>query len=403
MSREYDAIIVGARCAGSPTAMLLAREGHRVLLVDHASFPSDTLSTLLIHSPGVGALRRWGLLDQVLASNCPPIHLYSFDFGPFTIEGTPHPSDGASFACAPRRTVLDVILVEAAGRAGAEVRERFSVDEVLMEDGVAVGIRGRGPDGRSVVERGRVVVGADGRNSHVAKAVSAETYHVKPKLQWAYYTYWSDLPLKGLETVIGPNSGFGAIPTNDGLTLIVVGWPYAEHAAYRADIEGNYLRTLEISPEFADRARSATRVDRFTGGGVPNFFRTPYGPGWVLVGDAGCTMDPISAQGISDAFRDAESCAAALGAVFRGEHTFEAAMEQHQRSRDARLLPMYEFTTQMATLEPPPPEMQRLLGAVAGNQGAMDAFVSVVAGTLSPPEFFDPRNLERLLAPVPAT
>jgi 2-polyprenyl-6-methoxyphenol hydroxylase-like FAD-dependent oxidoreductase len=399
---EFDAIVVGARCAGSPTAMLLARDGHRVLLVDHASFPSDTLSTLLIHAPGVAALRRWGLLDQVLASNCPSFDRYAFDFGPFTISGTPHPSDGASFACAPRRTTLDAILVEAAARAGAEVRERFSVQEVLLEDGVAVGIRGQDPDGRSVTERARVVIGADGRNSAVARAVRARAYHTKPKLQWAYYTFWSGLPLAGLETVIRPNRGFGAIPTNDGLTLVVIGWPYAEHAAYRADIEGNYLRTLEISPGFAERARAATRVDRFTGGGVPNFLRMPYGPGWALVGDAGCTMDPITAQGISDAFRDAESCASALGAVFAGERTFEAAMGEHHRSRDARLLPVYEFTAELATLAPPPPEMQQLLAAVAGDQAAMDAFMSVVAGTLSPADFFDPGNVARMLGAVPA-
>src|SRR5262249_7146002 len=158
---RYDAIVVGARCAGSPTAMLLARQGHRVLLVDRAAFPSDTLSTLLIHAPGAAALHRWGLLDQVLASNCPPIERYSFDFGPVTIAGSPKPSDGVGIALAPRRTILDTILVEAAAQAGVEVRERFNVDDVVTEDGVITGIRGHGPDGTSVLERARVVIGAD--------------------------------------------------------------------------------------------------------------------------------------------------------------------------------------------------------------------------------------------------
>src|SRR3954451_8402729 len=142
MMTEYDAIIVGARCAGAPTGMLLAREGHRVLVVDRASFPSDTLSTHFIHAPGVAALRRWGVLDEVIASGCPPVETYSFDFGPITITGAPRPSDGESVAYAPRRTVLDKILVDGARDAGAELRERFTVEEVLVEDGVVVGIRG---------------------------------------------------------------------------------------------------------------------------------------------------------------------------------------------------------------------------------------------------------------------
>jgi flavin-dependent dehydrogenase len=153
MSTPYDAIVVGARCAGSPTAMLLARKGYRVLVIDRASFPSDTLSTHLIHAPGVAALRRWGLLDRVIASNCPANTTYSFDFGPVTITGTPRPHDGISTAYAPRRTVLDTILVDAAAAAGAEVRERFTLEDIVIDDGVVVGIRGRSADGSSLEER----------------------------------------------------------------------------------------------------------------------------------------------------------------------------------------------------------------------------------------------------------
>jgi flavin-dependent dehydrogenase len=307
-----------------------------------------------------------------------------------------------SIGCAPRRTVLDAILVEAAARAGAEVRERFTVDEVVIEDDAVVGIRGHGPDGKTVFEPSRVVVGADGRNSLVAKAVRPEQYNDKPKLQVAYYTFWSGLPTEGVETVIRPDRGMAAIPTNDGLTLILVGCPRAEAAAFKADIEGNYLRTLDLAPELAESVRRAKREERFTGGAVPNFLRKPFGPGWALVGDAGYTKDPITAQGISDAFRDAELCAAALDQTFTGERSFEEAMAAYHSIRDAHVLPMYELTTQLATLEPPPPEMQRLLGTVAGNPEAMDAFVSMVAGTLSPAEFFDPDNLRQLVSLTPA-
>jgi flavin-dependent dehydrogenase len=399
---QYDAIVVGARCAGAPTAMLLARKGRRVLLVDRASFPSDTLSTLWIHPPGVAALHRWGLLDAVRATGCPPITTYSFDFGPFTITGTPHPQHGIATAYAPRRTVLDKILVDAAARAGAEVRERFTVDDIVMEDGAVVGIRGRGADNRPVLERARVVVGADGRHSRVARAVQPRHYHDRPRLQWAYYTYWSGLPVDGVETVIRPDRGWAAVPTNDGLTLLVVGWPFAESDAYKADIEANYHKTLELAPEFAMRVRAATREDRFAGGAVPNFFRTPHGPGWALVGDAGYTKDPITAQGISDAFRDAELCSVALDDALDGTRPYDDAMSTYQRTRDARALPIYEFTTQMATLEAPPPQMQQLLGAVHGNREAMDAFVSVVAGTMSPIAFFDPDHIGRIMTAATA-
>ncbi len=400
METTYDAIVVGARCAGAPTAMLLARQGYRVLLVDRASFPSDTLSTLMIHATGVAALSRWGLLDTVTATGCPPIETYSFDFGPFTIAGTPRPEDGNSTGYAPRRTILDKILVDAAAAAGVEVREHFSVDGIEWEDGAAVGIRGHGADGTSVTERARVVVGADGRGSRVAKAVEPEHYNEKPKLQWSYYTYWSGLPVDGFEIFIRPDRGWAAIPTNDDLTLLVVGWPSAEASAYKTDVEANYLKTLELVPDFAARVRAATREEPFSGGSVPNFFRKPYGPGWALVGDAGYTKDPITAQGISDAFRDAELCAAALDEAFSGQRSFEDAMSAYQHARDARALPIYGFTTQMATLEAPPVEMQQLLGAVHGNRDAMDDFVSLTAGTVSPVQFFDPENIGRILHPA---
>src|SRR5215203_1689276 len=140
MSKEFDAIIVGARCAGSPLAMLLARKGYRVLVVDRATFPSDTVSTHILHPLGAKALSEWGLLDRLAASGCPPIHTYTFDFGPFTLAGAPGTSD-APVAYCPRRTVLDKLLVDAAAEAGAEIREGFSVEDVLIEDGCTVGIR----------------------------------------------------------------------------------------------------------------------------------------------------------------------------------------------------------------------------------------------------------------------
>jgi 2-polyprenyl-6-methoxyphenol hydroxylase-like FAD-dependent oxidoreductase len=395
---RYDAIVVGARCAGSPTAMLLARKGYKVLVVDRATFPSDTLSTHIVHPPGVASLRRWGLLDRVTATGCPPIHTYAFDFGPFTISGAPG-TDGTPVAYAPRRTVLDKLLVDAAAEAGAEVREGFTVNEVVTEDGRVTGIRGHGGSGGPVTERAQVVVGADGRHSLVARVVRPEQYHEKPQLLAGYYSYWSGLPMAGrFETWIRPDRGFAAWPTNDDLTLVIAGWPFAEFEANKHDIEGNFLKMLELAPAFADRVRAATREARYAGTAVLNFFRKPYGPGWALVGDAGYNKDFITGHGIHDSFRDAELCATALDEALSGAGEFETAMGRYQATRDQQVLPMYELTTQLATLQPPPPELQQLLGAVHGNQEAMDSFVRVMAGVTSPAEFFSEENVGRILA-----
>ena len=174
----YDAIVVGARCAGAPTAMLLARKGYRVLLVDRATFPSDlVLSTHFVWQPGIARLQRWGLLDNIRASHCPPIAFFHLDLGPFTLTGAPPPAEGVTTAYSPRRIVLDYALVEAAVAAGAELREGFAVQELLRDGDRVAGIRGRATGGKTVTEGARIVIGADGMHSLVARAVHAEAYH----------------------------------------------------------------------------------------------------------------------------------------------------------------------------------------------------------------------------------
>jgi flavin-dependent dehydrogenase len=398
MSQAYDAIVVGARCAGSPTAMLLARRGHRVLLVDRATFPSDTISTHLVHPPGVASLERWGLLDPVVATGSPPIDTYAFDFGPFTISGAPG-TDETPVAYAPRRTVLDKLLVDAASEAGAEVRERFTVESLVVEGGRVAGIRGHGKGGKTVTELARVVIGADGRYSLVADSVDAHEYNEKPQLQVSYYSYWSGLPMSGrFEATIRPGLAYAAWPTNDDLTLIIAGRTIDEFDAVRRDIEGTFLETLEIAPAFADRVRGAKREERFVGTAVRGYLRKPFGLGWALVGDAGYNKDFITAQGIHDAFRDAELCATALAEAFAGRCSFESALGECQVRRDEQVLPMYEFTAELAALAPPPPELQQLLSAVSRSQEAMDGFARVTAGVTSPAEFFSEENAGRILA-----
>jgi flavin-dependent dehydrogenase len=402
MSNEtHDAIVVGARCAGSPTAMLLARKGHRVLLLDKTTFPSDTMSTHLVHPPGLASLARWGLLERVAATGCPPVDAYSFDFGPLTISGTPLPIDGIRHGYGPRRTVLDQMLVEAAVEAGAELREGFTVDEILASDGTVTGIRGHESGGTTVTERARVVIGADGRHSTVAKTVQPEEYNQRRSHLAMYYAYWSDLPSSGFETVVRTDGrrGWACLPTHDDLTVLAFGWPVEEFKTNRKDLEGNFFATMELAPGFAERVRSARRESRFIGSAdLPGYVRKPFGPGWALVGDAGYHKNPITAMGITDAFRDAELVAEALDDTFSGRRSYEQAMSDYQQTRDHEALPVYEFTDDFAQLQPPPPEMQRLIGAMHGNQAAMDQFVSVQAATLSAPQFFAAENVGRIMA-----
>ena len=395
---RYDAIVVGARCAGSPTALLLARKGLRVLLVDRATFPSDTISTHLIHPPGLAALERWGLLDRLLATGCPPIHTYAFDMGPFTLAGKPGPPE-APVSYGPRRTVLDKLLVDAASDAGVEVREAFTVDDVLSEDGRVVGIRGHARGGSSVTERASVVVGADGLHSIVARTTGPDEYDAKPPLEASYYSYWSGLPMNGrFEAFDRGDRAWAAWPTHDDLTLVIVGWPAAQFEANKADFERHYLNAFDRAPAFAERIRGARREARLVGASVPNFFRKPFGPGWALVGDAGYNKDFITAQGITDAFLSAERCAGALHQSLSGAGSFDAAMTEYQSARDEHAGPIYDFTCQFASFTPPTPEMRQLLGAVHGNQTAMDGFAQVFSGVTSPAVFFSEENIRRIFA-----
>lgn len=397
----YDAIIVGARCAGSPTAMLLARKGYKVLLVDKAAFPSDVVNGYYVQQLGGAHLKRWGLLDRLRASNCPPLFTLTFDFGAFALNGTPPPVDGVIEGYAPRRTVLDKILVDAAVEAGAELREEFTVQDLVWDGECVTGIRGRVRGGPTVIEHARLVIGADGTHSSVARAVQAPQYNAKPPLTCWYAGHWSNLPSAKVEFYLRARRAFIVAPTNDGLTVVLVGWPHQEFHEFRKDIEGNYFKSLDLVPPLAERVHSGKREERFVGTAeTTNFFRKPYGSGWALVGDAGYHKDPATAQGISDSFRDAELLTEAVDDGLAGRRPLTEALAEYERKRNAAVLPMYEFTTQLANLaEPPSPEVQQLLAALCGNQTETNRFLGTWAGTVPVPEFFAPENVQRILAP----
>ncbi len=396
----YDAIIIGARCAGAPTAMLLARKGYRILLVDKATFPSDTISTHIVWPHGAELMERWGLLGRLAATGCPPVALnITFDVGPFALRGGVIDTNAGRGGFCPRRTVLDKLLVDAAVEAGAEVREGFSVETLLWDGDRVTGITGHGRTGARVEERARIVIGADGIHSLVASLVQPSEYDVKPPLTTNYYSYFSGFDASDLEMYVRDYQAVGCFPTHDGLTLVAVLWPTARFQEVRTDIDGHVRAAVQSTPTVADRLTSARREEKWFGiSGVPNYFRQPFGEGWALAGDAAYDRDPITAQGISDAFVDADGLATALDAAWSGRRPLGEVLTEHHESRDRRVKPMYDFTCQLALLEPPPPFMQQLFGALRGNREGTNQFLSAISGSYPLPAFMDPTNVDRIVA-----
>ena len=401
----YDVIIVGARVAGAATAMLLARRSLKVLVLDRATFPSDTLSTHQVQVPGVARLARWGVLEAVLAAGTPATRGVRFDQGDAVFTGRFPAYQGADMMCSPRRTLLDKVLVDAARASGAEVRENFAVEE-LLGDGRVTGVRGREKGAPAVTEQARLIIGADGKHSVVAKSVNARAYRAEPPRSIAFYTYWADVPAIA-EPVQGagpvgelygrPGCAVGAWPTNDGLLMTYLAWPIARFEDFRRDVEGHFLRTLD-AVGLGDRIRAGRRAERFRGSpDLPSYFRRPYGPGWALVGDAGLLLDPITGQGISHAFRDAELLADAAADGLGGIRPLDEALRRYHQARDRAARPMYDFTARLAAIAPPLPAEMALFKAIERRQEDADLFAGVLTGSVPLRQFMSPRTMVRLV------
>ncbi|TDT30100.1 NAD(P)/FAD-dependent oxidoreductase [Naumannella halotolerans] len=401
----YDAIIVGARVAGSSTAMLLARRGYKVLCVDRASFPSDTVSTHMISVGGAAQLRRWGLLDQVAETGCPAVTNINLDldfprYGKFVLSGFPEPvDDGFAAIYAPKRTVLDHLLVEAASAAGAEIREEFTVDEVLIDDaGTVTGIRGHDSSGTAVVEKARIVIGADGFRSLVADAVDAPKYHYAGPKAFGYYTYWDGVPIDSLEFYTRPDMTIIAFPTHDEQAAVFVERPERQFSSFKKDVERSYRQTVaQAAPGLSERIDEGTLAHPFKGVGKrPNFFRKPGGPGWALVGDAGAHKDPITAQGITDAFRDAELLANAIDGSLSGGAAMQTELDLYEQRRNIALKPLYDFIIDHATMEPFDDVFQDVLASLRTNPAGLSHFFGVIQNTVAWSDFFSPAYLTSL-------
>ncbi|MEU6126218.1 NAD(P)/FAD-dependent oxidoreductase [Streptomyces sp. NPDC047123] len=384
---DYDVIVVGARCAGASTALLLARQGRRVLLVDKASFPSDTMSTLYIHQPGIARLARWGVLDDVVASGCPPLDTVSHDVDGLHLSAPAPTMDGVTSTYAPRRYILDDLLVRAAVAAGAEFVERAQVRELVRDDGRVTGVRLRVADAESTVTAG-LVIGADGMRSKVAELVQAPVLRSAPPVSCVYYTFW-----RGLSTGFGFHERVGRwiarIPTHDDLTIVATYLPQSEFAEARSDpAEAYFAAVKSTAPDLYENMMSAERADRWRGtGDQRNYFRAAHGPGWALVGDAAHHLDTISARGITNALVQAELLADAMTeAEIDHADSVDAATSRYAQNMAQVLDEPYMSTLELANLNPTKARL-RMLHAVSTSPELTSRYFALSAGIIRMREF----------------
>jgi len=346
---KYDAIIVGARCAGAATAMLLARAGARVLMVDRGARGSDMMSTHALMRPAIIQLYRWGLLPAVAASGAAPVRRTTFHYGDEVIPIDMKPRDGIDALYAPRRRVIDGILVTAAIEAGAEVQFGTSFEAVKRDAGGRVtGAHLSDRSGRSLTLKCDVLIGADGVRSSVADQVDAPVLVRSDHRTAVVYGYFAGLENKGYQWHYRPGTFSGAIPTNDGLHCVFASVP---PASYRRQFgEGPFNGLIRVigrtDPELARRLYEVGPQDglhRFPG--VSGHIRQSNGPGWALVGDAGYFKDPITAHGISDAFLDAERLATAL------QRDGGNALPSYQAARDHFAQRLFGITDTLASFD----------------------------------------------------
>jgi 2-polyprenyl-6-methoxyphenol hydroxylase-like FAD-dependent oxidoreductase len=347
---SYDVIVVGSRCAGAPTAMLLARRGHRVLLVDRATMPSDTLSTHNLVPSGMVMLRKWGVLEALTATGCPAAVRTRVTLGDTTFEVPIDEVAGITTTFAPRRSVIDGLLTDAARDAGVDVRLETSVQRLLWRGDRVEGISARGRTGEMVEAHAPLVVGADGVNSFVARATGAAPYRRRGADNCVYYAYWHGVPEPDtLEVALVPGRAMAIFPTHDGNACVLAARSGGEWDQYRRQPEAEYLASFAAVPAFGARVREGSRVSRFFGtADLPNFFRPASGPGWALVGDAGLVKDPGPGRGMSDAFRQADKLAAAIDDGLRGGQDMDAALASYGAWRDNTFAGVFETTVDLA-------------------------------------------------------
>jgi flavin-dependent dehydrogenase len=364
---RHQVVVVGARCAGAATAMLLARAGHDVVLLDRSAFPSDTVSTHGIARGGVVQLSRWGLLDEVHESGAPPVREVLFRLGEEQTVRRVKDRAGVDHLVAPRRYALDAVLQDAARRAGAALRTGVAVTGVRRRpDGRVVGVDARGPGGEPVAVEADAVVAADGVRSRMARWLGAETIQSSPSRTGAFYTYVADVPLEtatpAYEFHVAGDAFAGIFPTHHGLACVWFIGPTNALARLRSAGAGRAEALLSAvtatSPSLGARVRAGRIVAPVRGAvDLPNIVRRPVGgrgARWALVGDAGYHRDPITGHGITDALRDAELLANAIDIGLRSPgECADAALATYQTRRDRALRETFDLTRSLSAFPDP--------------------------------------------------
>lgn len=347
-TEHVDAVVVGARCAGTATGIALARAGRDVVAIDRSRFPSDTLSTHLLWAGGVAELRSIGALDRVEALGAPRLPHAVAGIPGSTVTASYTPVDGIDYGMCVRRTGLDAALVETAREAGVRVREGTTAAELIWAGDRVVGVRCTDRGGACYELRAPLVIGADGRRSLVARRVGAETprrLHHNGRACW--FAYWRDGRPEWRSTAaqwrVGAELGT-AFPCDDGLVLVLL-MPPVERAQGVHDLEREYVRTIAGIPELADRLRGCTRETRVRATtDTTSYFRRSAGPGWALVGDAGHFKDPVTAQGIRDAVRFGRLLGEAVAPVLGDPRALDRALRSWERRRDRECRATYHWT-----------------------------------------------------------
>ncbi len=377
--------MVGARCAGAPTALKLAQHGHKVLLVEKDPWPSNMpMSTHLIHPHGVAYLKRWGLHDAILA-RAPGTTRWWVDLHGVVLDGTPPAVEGNEISYAPRRALLDAMLVDAAVDAGAEFRPQFRVVDLMHDDDGVCGIRGKPASGPVAEERARIVIGADGPASVVARCVGAPESHQEPVVQSNIWSYWRGVPVDHVRLYIREEAGAFAFPSSDDMVLVAANLMYPAFVEARRDRATAYYAMLaRAAPELRAMVDAAEQVDRFYAGCTRAFVRPAWGPGWALVGDAGMKKDPVTAQGISSAFEYAEKLAAAIHCGLSGAEPMDDALTAYERERDTRMMPFYRFTAQLSRFAKPTPALRAEYERIQADPRATRDLFGAVALSVSP-------------------
>ena len=335
---EYDVIVVGARVAGSILATLLGQFGQRVLVLDKARFPSDTLSTHFFRAPALRVFEQLGLLEEVKSTAPPLTVMWNYIDGHVLSEPVDSVDEHLRFFLCLRRITLDWILFQRARREpNVEIREGALVKELVWRDGRVAGVRWNEPEGTREASA-RVVVGADGLYSTIAKAINPAYETSFPVRRCMYYTYLQDLD--SLEKPSAEHHFLGdtltyVFPTDASLTLVAVTVPISEFPTFKKEPLKRMQAHLESLPLLAPRLRKAKVVAEAKGAGnIPCYQRVPYGPGWALVGDAHQIMDPWSGMGIDHAATHAALLADSLNRWLGEESSWETAMnEYHSQAR----------------------------------------------------------------------